>query len=60
MYNKTIRTKRGNSSNKFTISKNKILKEIKSLNEEFILSFDWTLIRKYIFAIIKKRSSNSF
>ena len=54
MYNKTTRTKRSSSSNKFIISKNKILREIKLLNEQFILTFDWTQIRKYIFAIRKK------
>ena len=56
MYTKATRTKRGNSSNRIKISKNKFLKDIKLLNEQFILTYDWTLIRKYIFAIRKKRS----
>ena len=54
LFNKTTRTKRCNSKNKFIYSKNKIFKEIKLLHEQFILNFDWKLNRKYIFAIRKK------
>ena len=54
LYNKTTRTKRGNSKNKLVISKNKILKEIKLLHEQYLLSYNWKLIRKFTFAVRKK------
>ena len=52
--NKTTRTKRGNSCNKSIISKIKILKNVNLLDDQFIFTFDWTLIRKYRFSIRKK------